>query len=188
MSHPIPSGPARRARRLFSLRTIRRLIRREDGVAAVEFGMVAAPFLALMFAILETGLVFFAEQTLETVATDSARLIMTGQAQNQGMQAGDFATAVCNKVVAMFNCANMMIDVQTCTTFATCNTTLPVDSNGNVQNAGFGFNPGGAGDIVVMRLMYPWPVWMNLLGFSLSNMSGGKRLLMATVAFRNEPF
>jgi Flp pilus assembly protein TadG len=187
MSHPFPAKLAQR-KRLFALRTVRRLIRHEDGAAAVEFGIVAAPFLALMLAILETALVFFAGQTLETVAADSARLIMTGQAQNQGMQAGDFSTAVCNKVVAMFNCANMMIDVQTCSSFSTCNTSLPVDSNGNVQSATFGFNPGAQGDIVVMRLMYPWPVWMNLLGFDLSNMSGSKRLLMATVAFRNEPF
>ena len=31
----------------------------EDGVAAVEFALVAMPFLALIFAILETALVFF---------------------------------------------------------------------------------------------------------------------------------
>src|SRR5215475_1812126 len=116
MSHPTSSGFACRAKRLFALRTVRRLIRREDGAVAVEFGLVAAPFLALLFAILETALVFFAGQTLETVASDSARLIMTGQAQNQGMTSGQFSTAVCNKVVAMFNCANMMIDVQSCST------------------------------------------------------------------------
>ncbi len=63
----------------------------------------------------------------------------------------------------------------------------PIDANGNlVQN--FQYSPGGPGDIVVVRIMYQWPVYVSLLGLNLSDMSGGKRLLMATAAFRNEPF
>lgn len=187
MHHDIISKLWRRVMRPCGA-TPRRLVRQEDGSAAVEFALVAAPFLALMFAILETGLVFFAGQTLETVAADSARLIMTGQAQSSGMTQSTFTTAVCNKIVAMFTCSNVMLDVQTYTSFANANTSLPLDANGNVQTATFGFNPGGPGDIVVMRLMYPWPTFMSLLGFNLSNMSGNNRLLMATVSFRNEPF
>jgi Flp pilus assembly protein TadG len=56
----------------------RRFVRQQDGSVAVEFSLVAIPFLGLTFAILETALVFFAGQTLETAVTDSARLIMTG--------------------------------------------------------------------------------------------------------------
>jgi len=41
---------------------------RQDAAAAVEFALVAAPFLALIFAIVETALVFFADQTLEVAA------------------------------------------------------------------------------------------------------------------------
>jgi Flp pilus assembly protein TadG len=188
MYHDILSKLWRRVTRLGASTAPRRLARQEDGAVAVEFGLVAAPFLALMFAILETGMVFFAGQTLETVAADSARLIMTGQAQTAGMTSSTFSTAVCNKIVAMFTCSKVMIDVQTYTSFANANTNLPIDAQGNVQSAGFGFNPGGPGDIVVMRLMYPWPTFMTLLGFSLSNMTGNNRLLMATVSFRNEPF
>ena len=36
--------------------------------------------------------------------------------------------------------------------------------------------------------MYQWPVYVSLLGFNLADMSGSKRLLMATAAFRNEPY
>ena len=60
--------------------------------------MVAAPFLALVFAILETSIVFFAGQTLETAAADSARLIMTGQAQSQGLSQAQFKTEVCKRI------------------------------------------------------------------------------------------
>ena len=70
-----------------ALRAARRLIRRQDGAAAVEFGIVVAPFLALLFAIIETAVVFFAGQALETAVADSSRLILTGQAQTQGLDA-----------------------------------------------------------------------------------------------------
>ena len=52
-------------------RLARRFARAQDGAAAVEFALVAAPFLALIFAILETALVFFAGQTLEAAVCRS---------------------------------------------------------------------------------------------------------------------
>jgi hypothetical protein len=76
--------------------------------------------------------------------------------------------------------------VNSYTSFASVNTSKPIDSNGNVQTGTFGYAPGGPGDIVVVRLMYQWPVYVSLLGLNLSDTSGSKRLLMATVAFRNE--
>ena len=41
---------------------------------------------------------------------------------------------------------------------------------------------------MVVRLFYQWPVYVSLLGFTLPNMAGDKRLLVATAAFRNEPY
>ena len=48
--------------RLLAPKSVRRLLRQQDGAAAVEFGLVAAPFLALVFAIMESAIVFFAGQ------------------------------------------------------------------------------------------------------------------------------
>ena len=79
---------AKGARRLAVPAAVRRFARRKDGSVAIEFGMVAAPFFALLFAIMETAIVFFAGQALETAVADSARLIMTGQAQSAGFDAG----------------------------------------------------------------------------------------------------
>jgi Flp pilus assembly protein TadG len=175
--------------RLCACATARRLIRQQDGAAAVEFAMVAAPFLALVFAIMETAIVFFAGQALETAGSTSARLIMTGQAQTQGFDQAKFKTAVCSNIYGLFNCnGGLSIDVKTYTSFSSINTALPIDANGNLQSANFGYQPGGPGDIVVVRLMYQWPVYVSLLGLNLSDMSGGKRLLVSTIAFRNEPY
>jgi len=173
---------------IFRIRTVRRFHKGEDGVAAVEFAIVAAPFLALMFAIMETSLVFFASQTLETAVADSARLIMTGQAQSQNFTAAQFKTAVCDKVKGIFDCASgLKIDVKTYSAFGSVDNSKPVDANGNLKT-NFGYQPGGPGEIVVVRLMYEFPVYASLLGFNLSDMSSSKRLVMATAAFRNEPY
>ena len=169
--------------------TARRMLREQGGAAAIEFAMVAAPFLALMFAIMETAIVFFAGQALETAAADSARLIMTGQAQTQGMDMAKFKDAVCAKIYGLFNCSGgLYVDVKNYPSFASVNVSKPIDANGNVDTSSFGYAPGGPSDIVVVRLMYQWPVYVSLLGLNLSDTSGSKRLLMSTVAFRNEPY
>jgi len=174
--------------RLLRVKTLRRFASGQDGIAAVEFGIVAAPFLALMFAIMETAVVFFASQTLETAVADSARLIMTGQAQQGSFTQAQFKQAVCAKVLGLFDCTNgIKIDVRTYSSFSTVSTAKPIDANGNLQT-NFVYTPGQAGDIVVVRLMYEWPIYVSLLGFNLADMSGNKRLIIATAAFRNEPY
>jgi Flp pilus assembly protein TadG len=176
------------AARLRAAGALRRLVRRQEGTAAVEFALVAAPFLALIFAILETALVFFSGQALETAAADSARLILTGQAQAQNFDAAKFKNAVCAKIFGLFDCQNgVYVDVKTFTSFSSVTMPSPVDAQGNFQN-NFTYQPGGPGDIVVVRLFYQWPVFTSLLGFNLANVNGNKRLLAATNAFRNEPY
>jgi len=176
------------AKRHWAYLDVRRLARDRSGASTVEFAMVAAPFLALIFAIMETALVFFAGQTLETAVADSSRLILTGQAQKQNLDANAFKAQVCARLIAMFDCNNgIMIDVRTASSFGAANTGSPVDASGNIVN-NFTYDAGKAGDIVVVRVMYQWPVIMPGLGYNLGNLANGKRLLMATAAFRNEPF
>jgi hypothetical protein len=50
------------------------------------------------------------------------------------------------------------------------------------------YKPGNACDVVVVRLFYQWPLFVVGLGYDMSNLAGNKRLLIATAAFRNEPF
>jgi Flp pilus assembly protein TadG len=164
--------------------------RSEDGAAALEFALVAAPFIALVLAGLQTALAFFAGQVLESAVADSSREVLTGSAQNAGLSQAGFATAVCNKVQALFNCGKLMIDVNTASSFSAANTAMPTlsfDSHGNVTNS-WAYNPGNPGDIVVMRVMYQWPVFLGPLGLSLSNESNGNLLLMSTATFKNEPY
>jgi len=174
------------AQRILQASGVARLLRGDDGAAAVEFALVAAPFLTLLFAIMETALVFFAGQSLETAAADSARLILTGQAQTQGLTQSSFKDAVCARIYGVFDCTNgMNVDVQTYSSFSAATITRPVDANGNLQT-NFTYAPGGPCAIVVVRLIYQFPVYVSLL--NLADLGNGKRLLMATSVFRNEPY
>jgi Flp pilus assembly protein TadG len=169
-------------------KALRRFRRNRRGSAAVEFALVAPVFFALLFAIIEVSIVFFASQVLETVTQDSARTIMTGQSQTAAQTAAQFKTAVCARITVMFDCINgIYIDVQNYPSFTGVTITDPIDAGKNfVVNQKF--CPGNAGDIVVVRLFYQWPLFVTGLGFNISNLTGSKRLLSATAAFRNEPF
>jgi Flp pilus assembly protein TadG len=175
-----------------SFRTaLHRFRRNRRGSAAVEFALVAPVFFGLLFAIIETAIVFFAGQVLETVTQDSARQIMTGQAQTAKYSQEDFKNkAVCPPdalAKVLFNCDDLHVDVQSYPAFSSVKISDPI-AGGNFLPA-MNYSPGVAGDIVVVRLFYKWPLFVTGLGYNIANLSGSKqRLLSATAAFRNEPF
>ena len=167
---------------------LRRFRRNRRGSAVVEFALVAPMFFAVLFAIIELALVFFASQMLETVTQDTSRLIMTGQAQNAAYTQASFKDAVCAKLTVMFDCVNgVSIDVQSYKQFSTVDIADPIDAGKNFVPPN-NYLPGGPGDIVVVRLFYKWPLFVTGLGFNPANIAGNKRLLTATAAFQNEPY
>jgi Flp pilus assembly protein TadG len=169
-------------------KALRRFRRNRRGSAAVEFALVAPVFFALLFAIIETAIVFFAGQVLETVTQDSSRMIMTGQAQTGGFSQAQFKTYVCGKISVLFDCVNgIYVDVQSYPGFSSVAITDPIDGGKNFVPPN-NYSPGGPGDIVVVRLFYQWPLFVTGLGYNIANLSGSKRLLSATAAFRNEPY
>ena len=174
--------------RRFCRATTRRFVRAQDGTAAIEFGLIAAPFLALLFAIMETALVFFAGQSLEAAVAASSRLILTGQAQNAGYSAANFKTQVCNQVVGLFDCSSKLyVNVKNFSNFASASTTPPYN-NGQFDSSKMQYAPGEPGDIVVVSLYYQWPIYVSLFSNNLANQGGSNRLLVATSSFRNEPY
>jgi Flp pilus assembly protein TadG len=186
----MPTAPARRFNPLrAAMARARGFGRDRRGATAVEFALIALPFFALIFAIIETALCFFAGQALETALMNASRAIRTGQAQSGSVSAADFKTSVCSYLTYMFNCSsNLYINVQTFSSFSSITLTTPVDANGNLATTGYTYDAGSGGEIVVIRAYYEWPVFVNRLGNNLANEPDGKHLLTATVAFQNEPF
>jgi Flp pilus assembly protein TadG len=170
-------------------RTTRRFGRAKEGAAAVEFAIIITPLLAIMFAIIEVALVFFAGQVLETATADSARRIMTGEVQKAGFNGTKFKEDLCGRVQALFDCeGGVHIDVQKSSSFPAGGPSMPINDEGELDTSNFKFEPGAQGDIVIVRVVYEWPTFVPSLGFDLANLANGRRLLMATAAFRNEPY
>lgn len=174
-------------------------IRDSKAATAVEFALVAAPFLAITVALIQTFLVFFAQSMLETIVRNTGRLIMTGQVQAQQMTQSAFQQMVCNQGSFLFSCPTsgtgngLMVDVQVASQWSSANVGMPsltYNANGTVSTAslnGLQFNPGNAGDIVVVRLIYLWPVFFGPIAFNMVNQANGTRMIMASAAFQNEP-
>lgn len=178
---------------------LRRFGRNRGGSAAVEFALVAPVFFALLFAIIESALMFFASQVLETATQNSARMVLTGQQQNGQLPlmspcsssdttAQKFKCYVCSQIPALFDCSGIYVDVESYPSFSSVSIDDHIDAAGNFNASGMQFTPGGAGDIVVVRVFYQWPLFVTGLGYNIANLSGNKRLLVATAAFKNEPF
>jgi Flp pilus assembly protein TadG len=186
-----PAVPTPRAMSIFS-----RFRRNRQGSAAVEFALVAPIFIALVFAIIETALMFLAGQVLETVTEESARQIETGQAQSAGYpDAGTFLQSyVCGQVPALFSCSNppsangIFVDVKSYSSFQAVPPIVDPITGGNLDTSTFTYSPGGSCDIVVVRLFYKWQLFVTGLGYNISNLNGNQRLLSATAVFRNEPY
>ncbi|WP_297299312.1 TadE/TadG family type IV pilus assembly protein [uncultured Methylovirgula sp.] len=160
---------------------------------AVEFAMIALPLLALILGALQAAIVLMAQQELEHAADEAGRLVMTGQVSSTSgatgyMTQAQFTNKVCSYLVALFNCSKLMINMQTASSFSATNTSAP--SYTTLQQNQWSYVTGSHGqapDVVILQVMYEWPIFSNLFGFNLASLPNGTRLLMATSVFKNEP-
>jgi Flp pilus assembly protein TadG len=176
----------------------RGFLRDEKGAVAAEFSILALPFFTVVYAILETSIVFLAGQVLDSAVQDASRKIRTGQAQTANWTIDTFRTAICDGLFGMFDCstAKLKVKVSVVSTFATATVTNPINpactAGGSEANCDWvlapSYDPGTGSSIVLVQAYYKWPTIMNLPGFNLATQAGGTRLLSAVRVFRNEPF
>jgi len=180
---------AKRVRKIPRLVRNRSFLGSEEGATAVEFALVATPFLALLVAIIQTIVVFFAQRVLDQVVSEASRTIQTGQAQASSLTQAQFTSWVCQKTTILFTCGSFMVNVQNYDAFGSASMatpTLTFDSGGNVTNT-WNYQFGNPGDVVVVQVMYQWPLVLGPLGFTLANLSNGNRLLVSSNVFKREP-
>jgi Flp pilus assembly protein TadG len=167
---------------------LERFRRDQSGASALEFALVSIPLFFLILALFQMTFVYFANFALESATSRAARLVRTGQAQD--FSASKFKTEVCKEISLPLSCGDLELDVRKYDNFGSASSglTQPLDSSGKMKS-NFAFDPGGSGDVVVVRAFYPLEIGALLPSeVSMSNMSGNKRVLVATSAFRNEPF
>ncbi|WP_108514308.1 TadE/TadG family type IV pilus assembly protein [Bradyrhizobium algeriense] len=168
-----------------------RFRRNRRGSAAVEFALVAPLFFCMLFAILETAIVFFAGQLLEQGTQDAARLMLTHEAHDSAMTETTFKTKLCDRIKVMFNCAgnlaNITVDVKVFAPGTTITITDPIVSGSLTGPFSYSVPPAGSPNTIVVRAFYEWPLFVTKLGYNIGNLNGSKRLLSATAAFHVEP-
>jgi len=161
----------------------------ERGATAVEFAIIAPIFIAVLVALFQTCLFLFAQMAIQNAAVEAGRYFMTGQAQTNSVTwtQTTIKNAVCP--AALFNCANMYLVVQDYSSFTSASTSAPAMYNANGQAiTTYAYNPGTQSDIMVVQLIYAWPVIAAPLGFSLSNLPNNGIEVMGVSAFRVEPY
>jgi len=169
-----------------------RFRRNRRGSAAVDFALVAPLFFCVLFAILEGAILFFASQLLENGTQETARLILTHEAQDTNMDEATFKGKLCDRIKVMFNCAgpnlsNLTVDVQSFAPGATITITEPIVNGSLAGTFTYALPATGSPNTIVVRVFYKWPIYVTQLGFNIGNLTGGKRLLSATAAFHVEP-
>lgn len=189
---PLQRGPFGRLKRFLG-----RFGAHRRGSTAVEFAFVALPFLTLLFAVLELGMVFLVSTTLQNAADSASRKIRTGELQSSGGTPQTFKAAICADMAWLgSDCSsNLAVDVRTYTNFdsmatqnAAGNWVLagPTVTNGVVQDGSW--DTGDAEEIVLVRAYYTWTLFTPLLNSGLATIGNNKRLISTTVTFRNEPW
>jgi Flp pilus assembly pilin Flp len=160
-----------------------------QGATAVEFGLVAVPFFAVIFAIIQTALVLYTEEVLQTAVDKASRKILVGTANSANTNRPAFKKLVCDQIPALIDCdADVWIDVRPIYVFSDpAKLTPPVkDGHLDVAGAGFAFDPGGPEDVIAVRAILSYQLLLPVPG--LANLNWDRRLIMATAVFRNEPF
>lgn len=169
---------------------LRRFRRARKGSVAIEFGFVAIPFFFIVAALAEVSMMGLAQTSLDFAISDTGRAIRTGRAQMQGLTEAQMKASLCSEFAAFLavDCdANLFLDVRRYDSFVAITEPNPVQ-DGEFETDSFGYQPGLASEIVVVRAYYRWNVITPMFSVLLADTGAGERILASTMMFRNEPY
>ena len=168
---------------------MRRFARAKRGAAAVEFALVAGPFFFLMFGVIETAVIYFAQTSLDMSMSRAQREIRTNAAQGKNITQSQFQDLVCDGFTQFIaaDCKDRLwVDVDSFKSLAGVTISPPM-SGGKVNVANLSYSPGAPDDIVLIRFYYAWDIQTPMFEKLLGNMADGRRLLISQRLIRNEP-
>lgn len=165
----------------------RNWVRREDGVTAIEFSMLLAPFMMLTLGIIEISMMFTSASLLEGSTNSAARLIRTGELQQSaGSPESVFRDALCNYATVFIDCNDVVIEVLELSSFDDFDSVaVQLDGDGDVVSRGV--TPGGANDRVLIRTAYRYEMMTPIVGPLISG-GTGSLLFISTIVLQTEPY
>lgn len=201
---------AKRAKRQGWLRPFVRLRRDREGAAALEFAILAVPFMLLMFATFETFFAFAGEQLMANAVDTMARKIRTGeitfgQGKTTDVTEAEFRQLFCAEISILSMCSQteanspskLYLDVRQFASFADMPREVPKVSTAefaDLDTSGFAFSPGGANSKNVLRAYYRWQIMTDLMRPYITNIRPANKpiptdfLIVQTAAFENEDY
>jgi Flp pilus assembly protein TadG len=162
-------------------------VRKKDGTTAIEFALMAIPYIILTLGIMEISIMYAAATLLEGATGSAARLIRTGQIQESGANPEEaFREALCEYATVLIRCDDVVIEVQPLASFDDYESMDPVyDEDGNMVSSGF--NAGDADSRVMIRVAYRYTMMNAFVGTLLAGPTNS-RLFMSTIVMQNEPY
>jgi len=168
------------------------LARDTRGVTIIEFAILAPVFFGILAAILETSVMYFAAQVLESGVSDASRAIRVGQVQREAWSISDFKEDVCDRLYGLFgNCSDMHVTVTEIGSFSEADYSIPLDLTCEEDcdwTEEEVWLPGVASSTILVQVFYRYPSILQLPVSALGALPDGRRLLSAATVFRNEPF
>lgn len=184
---------------------LRRLLGCERAAGAVEFAVVAPVTLFFILGIAEVSMVLFLNTLLEGGLRQASRFGITGYVPAGSTREEIIKEIVVEHGMGLLEPEKIEIDTKAYESFTAINSGEEyTDETGNGQydageaftdangNGVFDGDPGvpgagGAGDVVLYRVSYDWPMMTGWLAPILGG-ADGKLFLSASMAVRNEPF
>lgn len=165
--------------------------RDENGVTAVEFALVAFPFFVFIFAIIELGVSFVAQQMLSSATDDVARRFYTGELNRANTTPEAVHDSICGKIQFMVaaGCPNLAINLNNYDNFADVPIKNLITTEGRLGLPAT-INIGGPSTINQINVLYRWPAITSIMSLITPGISADKNIvpLFTTMTWRNEPF
>lgn len=186
----MPPKPAHLATRA-GWRLFRRapILANQEGAAAVEFALVAAPLVFLICSCIELALVIVLSVTLDNATDKASREIRTGVTTSGNSTVDTFKQKVCDNMGWLSgSCmSSLHIDVQTYNSFAEVSKDDLI-KDGKFDTNNFKYNVGTGSKIQLVRAYYEWPLFTPFLTDGLASLGNKDAVISSKVVFRNEPF
>jgi Flp pilus assembly protein TadG len=178
---------------------LQRLRADSRGATAAEFALVAAPFIFMIFAIVELAMVFLVNVTLDNAVAIEGRKFMTGQecidSASDTAAVTNLKQNICNNMSWLSGqcMTNLYIDIRTYSSFTGASSPgIPTTT----KNGATSFDPtqlqdtsGAPGSVNVMTAYYNWTLLTPFLYGGLQTFSGShQHMLISTDVLGFEPF
>lgn len=155
------------------------------GATAIEFALVSPVLFVLLFAIIETSLVYLQWVVLEGAVREATRLIRTGQVFDASSPVDVFQDELCRTFIQIVRCSDAVYYVTGADSFAGLTTVDLFNADGTPRTASF-TNP-GPNETVLVQVGYRWEFLTPFIGELLGG-TDNAIVISSTAVFRNEPF